>query len=193
MPGSHGARQCVISPMPRSIRESAHAHRCCGCRPHGRGHCGAADRGWARGDRLEPHGGQDQAAGGSRRQGRRHARPSSRARSRPSSPSSPTSEALAAVYEGPSGPACRRRQGQARHRDEHGAAARRGGAGREGARQGRRLRRMPGRRHGRAGAPGQAARLRRRQPRRTSRRPSRCSTRCAGASSSWGRWVRAPA
>ena len=57
-------------------------------------------------------------------------------------------------------PARGRREGQARHRDEHGAAARGGGAGREGAGEGRHLRRVPGRRNGRSGAPGQAARLR---------------------------------
>ena len=57
----------------------------------------------------------------------------------------------------PQRPAGRRRQGQALHRDEHGAAARRGGAGREGAGQGRHLRRVPGGRHRGAGAAGQAA------------------------------------
>ena len=56
------------------------------------------------------------------------------------------------------GPARRRRQGQAVHRDEHGDAGGAGRAGREGARQGRGLRRMPGQRIGHSGAGGQAAR-----------------------------------
>ena len=50
----------------------------------------------------------------------------------------------------------RRREGQAVHRDEHGAAGDADGARREGARQGRGLCRMPGRRQRRAGARRQA-------------------------------------
>ena len=55
-------------------------------------------------------------------------------------------------------PAGRRSQRQACHRDEHGAAGRADRARRKGARQGRRLCRMPGRRLDRPGAPGQADR-----------------------------------
>ena len=60
--------------------------------------------------------------------------------------------AIDAVYNGPSGLLVRRRQRQAVHRDEHGAAEGRDRARAQGARQGRRLRRMPGRRLDRTGA-----------------------------------------
>ena len=89
------------------------------------------------------------------------------------------------------GPARGQRQGQAVHRNEHGAAGNRDRAGREGSRQGRGLRRMSGRRLGRSGAAGQAARARGRGSRPISPAPSRSSISCAGASSIAGRSARA--
>ncbi len=74
--------------------------------------------------------------------------------------------AIEAVYNGPSGLSGRRRERQVVHRDEHGAAGRGDRAGAKGAGQGRRVRRMPGRRLDRAGAPGQAARADGRRARR---------------------------
>ena len=74
--------------------------------------------------------------------------------------------AIDATYTGADGAPRRRREGQALHRDEHGAARDRAGAGGEGAREGRGDRRVPGRRHDRPGARRQALRLRRRHRRR---------------------------
>ena len=148
-----GLRSIAYRPCQQG---ECNAHRHCRHRQDGFEHRRAADGGRPHADGLEQDGRQDQAAGRRRREPSRNRRPSLRARSRPSSPSSPMPTRSRRCITARRA-AVRRREGQAVHRDEHGAAGGADGAGREGARQGRGLCRMPGRRLGDPGARGQAA------------------------------------